>query len=201
MTDQDATGGDDRFEEMTYDDCLARLAGEQIGRLAVVVGYYPQVFCVNYRLDGHVVVFRSHIGTKLLAAHHANVAFQVDHIDYDTQSGWSVVIQGMAEDVTDRQNDITAERGRRLGVEPWVPGDKPRIVRVIPAKITGRVLLARELDTAASDSALLVRPGAGARGHGIALASQTHMPPLAGNGTDDEISTTPRRFAARFLHS
>jgi len=44
----------------------------------------------------------------------------------------------MAEDVTDRTKDAITERDRELDIVPWAPGDKPRIVRVIPAKITGR---------------------------------------------------------------
>ena len=103
-----------------------------------MVNHYPQVFVVNYRLDDFIVVFRTHAGTKLDAANHANISFQVDHIDETTRTGWSVLIQGMAEDVTDRVADPITERSRDLGVQPWVPGDKPRLVRIIPAHITGR---------------------------------------------------------------
>jgi nitroimidazol reductase NimA-like FMN-containing flavoprotein (pyridoxamine 5'-phosphate oxidase superfamily) len=133
------------FQELSYEECMRRLATRSVGRLAVVVGHYPQVFLVNYRLDDFIVVFRTHAGTKLGAANHANVGFQVDHIDEATRSGWSVLIQGMAEDVTDRVADLVTERSRDLGVEPWVPGENPRFVRIIPALITGRELIPAEL--------------------------------------------------------
>jgi len=156
MTDQPSTdSGSIRLDDLTYDECLARLASQQIGRLAVVVDNYPQVFCVNYRLDGFTVVFRTHVGTKLLAAHHANVGFEVDSLDQVGHTGWTVLVQGMAEDVTDRLNDTVTERSRDLGVEPWVPGDQPRIVRIIPAKITGRQLSSGELLWATDDHGYL----------------------------------------------
>ncbi len=62
------------------------------------------MFTVNYRLDDFIIVFRTHLGTKLLAANHANIGFQVDHVDATNHSGWSVLIQGMAEDVTEAPN-------------------------------------------------------------------------------------------------
>ena len=134
-----------RLGELDYEECLRRLATRDVGRLSVMVGHYPQVFVVNYRLDDFVVVFRTHAGTKLDAANHSNIAFQVDHIDEATRTGWSVLIQGMAEDVTDRVADAATDRARDLGVVPWVPGDQPRLVRVIPACITGRELNPAEL--------------------------------------------------------
>lgn len=90
-------------------------------------------------------MFRTHLGATLLAANHAHVGFYVEHIDDATHSGWSVLIQGTAEDVTDRPGDPATERSRNLGVEAWTPGDKPRIVRIIPGKVTGGRLTPIEL--------------------------------------------------------
>jgi hypothetical protein len=131
---------DRRLGELDDDECLQRLATRRVGHLAVMVGHYPEIFVVNYRLDDFIVVFRTHPGTKLRAANHANISFQVDHIDDANRRGWSVLIRGMAEDVTDRIDDPVTERTRNLGIEPWVPGEQPRFVRVIPAHISGREL-------------------------------------------------------------
>jgi len=136
-----------QLSSLSADECLRRLAMEEIGHLAVVVDHYPQVFCVNYRLDDFVVVFRTRIGGRLLAANHHNVGFQVDHLDPVRRCGWSVLVRGMAEDVTDRDGDLTAERGRQLEIDPWVPGEYPRIMRIIPAKITGRELTTGDPDS------------------------------------------------------
>lgn len=144
-----------RLGKLDYDECLRRLATRSVGRLAVTVGHYPEVFVVNYRLDDFIVVFRTHPGTKLDAANHANISFQVDHIDEVHRTGWSVLIQGMAEDVTDRIGDPITERTRDLGVDPWAPGEQPRLVRIIPARITGREIEADELSYWSDDRGYL----------------------------------------------
>ena len=131
---------DPYLQDMTYDECMAHLAQHRVGRVAIIVRHYPQVFPVNYMLDGFVVVFRTHLGRNLLAANHANVCFEIDELDDGTHSGWSVLVQGMAEDVTDRLHDLNTDLARQLPIEPWAPGFKPRTVRIIPAHVTGRVL-------------------------------------------------------------
>ena len=128
-----------RLEVLSRHECMDLLATKDVGHLAVMIGYYPQVFTVNYRLDDFVVVFRTQVGTKLAAAHHHNVGFHVDHVDAVTRTGWSVLVQGMAEDIGERRDD-DARRARHLGVQPWVGGDRPRLVRIIPAHVSGRRL-------------------------------------------------------------
>ena len=130
---------------LTHEECLSLLRTQQVGRLAVQVGHYPEVFTVNYRLDGRVVVFRTNSGTKFDASNHQDVAFHVDSVDVTTGTGWSVLIQGTAEDVTDLASG-SGLRSRDLGVEPWAPGERGRVVRVIPAHISGR-RIAPGLDT------------------------------------------------------
>ena len=53
--------------------------------------HYPLIFPVNYALDRDVIVVRTHAGTMLEAAAHANVTFEVDEIDRRTRTGWSVL--------------------------------------------------------------------------------------------------------------
>jgi hypothetical protein len=68
---------------------------------------------VNYALDQRAVVVRTHPGTKLSAADHANVTFEVDHIDPISRSGWSVLIRGLAEEVTSAHRTELIERTHR----------------------------------------------------------------------------------------
>jgi nitroimidazol reductase NimA-like FMN-containing flavoprotein (pyridoxamine 5'-phosphate oxidase superfamily) len=66
------------------------------------VGVLPVIIPVNYLLDEDTVVFRTDAGSKLHAAiRGAPVAFEVDGVDQDRQVGWSVVVRGRAEEVTD----------------------------------------------------------------------------------------------------
>lgn len=125
-------------EVLTSDECMALIESQPVGRLAVVVDRYPMVFPVNFAVDNGIVVFRTGPGTKLDAAQHSNVAFEVDSIDPVARSGWSVLITGMAEVVTDDHARGLAERSHSLPIDPYEDGPKSQWVRVLPASVTGR---------------------------------------------------------------
>lgn len=118
-------------------ECLALLAADEIGRLAVVVGGAPTIFPVNYHLEGDHIVFRTDPGTKLDNGPRAPVCFEIDHFDRTTRSEWSVVVAGRFEEVS--PHDTAAlERTRQLPVDPWAKGEKVHWVRLVPSRITGR---------------------------------------------------------------
>jgi uncharacterized protein len=96
-------------------------------------------------VDRGVVVIRTHPGPMLAAADHANVAFQVDAIDPRTRSGWSVLVQGLAEEVTDAHRAELVERTRATGLRPWAPGEHGRWLRLIPQAVTGRRIVPGQL--------------------------------------------------------
>jgi uncharacterized protein len=125
------------LEVLDYDTCLGLLAGEDVGRLAMGTGGAPLVFPVNYALDGETLVFRTDPGTKLHWAGRSRVAFEIDGLDRDTRTGWSVVVTGRLDEVT-HYDSARFERVRRLLVEPWAAGDKAHWLRLIPTQITGR---------------------------------------------------------------
>ncbi|MET1003121.1 MAG: pyridoxamine 5'-phosphate oxidase family protein [Acidimicrobiia bacterium] len=127
------------LEELTREQCLELLTGEDVGRLAVVVGSRPEILPVNYVLDGDGVVIRTAEGTKLHAiAAGAPVAFEIDAVDRRRRTGWSVVVHGIAHEARELgRSDFTA-RLDALEVHPWVGGRKPFIVRIAPISITGR---------------------------------------------------------------
>src|SRR4051794_36561356 len=87
-------------EVISSADCVALLAQESVGRLAVVIGNRPYILPVNYSMDGRVVVFRTADGTKFDGAMRGPVAFEIDHYDTERRSGWSVIVHGRAEEVT-----------------------------------------------------------------------------------------------------
>jgi uncharacterized protein len=127
-----------QLEELDADECYRLLAGHDIGRLGVIAEHHPLIFPVNYALDRDVVVVRTHPGTKLGAADHANVTFEVDDIDRTTRAGWSVLVRGRAEEVTDAHRAELVERTRAAGATPWAPGPRERWMRIIPQAISGR---------------------------------------------------------------
>jgi hypothetical protein len=62
------------------------------------------------------------------------VAFEIDDIDMSGEMGWSVLIQGPAHHVTGPER----EDAFRACVEPWAPGVRELLVRIVPSHITGR---------------------------------------------------------------
>lgn len=125
------------IEWLDRDECLRLLAADEIGRLAVVAGQSPEVFPVNYRMDGDAVVFRTGPGTKLDHGLRGPAAFEIDHFDRQHRTGWSVVVHGRLEEAT-AYDARTYERVQALPVDPWAGGDKSHWVRLVPERITGR---------------------------------------------------------------
>jgi hypothetical protein len=127
------------ISELSREDCLALLRDHEVGRVAVVLDGRPRIFPVNYVLDGELVVFRTDPGLKLSAAAFGWVAFEVDEIDPDSRSGWSVVVAGMGREITGAL-DRSSEREQAMPLAPWAGGAKEHWVRIIRPEITGRSL-------------------------------------------------------------
>lgn len=130
---------DDRsgLVSMSRDECLRLLAGDRVGRLAIVDGRTPVILPVNYAMDGEVVVFRTAPGTKLEVGPRSPAAFEIDAFDREHHTGWSVLVTGRLEEI-DEHDTRTLERVEHLGVSPWAAGPKPHWMRLVPTRITGR---------------------------------------------------------------
>jgi nitroimidazol reductase NimA-like FMN-containing flavoprotein (pyridoxamine 5'-phosphate oxidase superfamily) len=131
--------GDRVYEELSVGECLQLLATHSFGRIAVVVDDRPVVFPINYALDGDSVVFRTAPGTKLSGAALGHVAFEIDGVDETTQTGWSVIVQGVGTEITSTI-DERSERLRALKVQTWVPGEHGHWVGILAQSVTGRRL-------------------------------------------------------------
>ncbi|MGX5655475.1 pyridoxamine 5'-phosphate oxidase family protein [Geodermatophilus nigrescens] len=143
------------MQEIPADECHRLLAGQEIGRLALNAERHPLVFPVNYAMDGTTVVIRTAPGTKLAAADHANVTFEVDEIDRRTRSGWSVVVHAVAEEVGPGHRDELVARTEATGLQPWAPGEHGHWLRLIPTAVTGRRIVPGELPPAVDPRAYL----------------------------------------------
>jgi uncharacterized protein len=146
---------DASLEEIPADECYRLLATQEIGRLAVNAEHHPLVFPVNFALDGTTIVIRTRAGTKLAAAEHANVSFEVDEIDRRTRSGWSVLVRGLAEEVGPEHRAVLVERTHATGVEPWAPGEHGNWLRIIPHEVSGRRIVPGQLPWGVDDRAYL----------------------------------------------
>lgn len=125
-----------RDHRLGIEGCMRRLASTRFGRVAVNDDYGPVVLPVNYALDGGTVLFRTDEGLKLDAATRgAAGTFEVDHIDERRRSGWSVMVRGRLERVSDPGE---LEHLRRLALEPLAGGEKAEYVRLLPESVSGR---------------------------------------------------------------
>ena len=129
----------DQPAELSYAKCRELLGGGVIGRVAVCTPQGPRIFPVNYSVVNETVVFRTS-PTGVVADHgwHAQVAFEVDHVDYEDHKGWSVMAVGRAVRVED--HDELAHIKRTWDPRPWAGGSRPLYVRLPWDELTGRRL-------------------------------------------------------------
>ncbi len=145
---------DARLIELSSEQCRALLATQQIGRLGVNAEHYPLIIVVNYGLDRDIVVIRTHPGIMLANANHANVTFEVDDIDQRTQSGWSVLIRGLAEEISQTEGAELFQRTVINAAQPWAPGEHGHWLRLIPHHMTGRRIEPAQLSPTFSELAV-----------------------------------------------
>ena len=114
--------------------CWDRLRSNAFARLALSVSNRPEIFPINYVVQGGTLLFRTSQGTKLAALTiNESVAMEID--GYDSVGGWSVVVKGQAHPAEwGTDYDDAAESGLR----PWVATRKRVFVRIRPQHLTGR---------------------------------------------------------------
>jgi hypothetical protein len=126
------------LEVLSRAECLLRLGRGGIGRVAVTVGALPAIFPVNYATLEDDVVFRSAPGTKLTAAtRNSIVAFEVDGFDRMDHTGWSVMVVGPADPMTD---PAEVSRASALPLASWARGDDDVFVRIEARLVSGRTV-------------------------------------------------------------
>src|SRR3954465_5969583 len=100
------------LETLTPDECLTAMAGQPVGRLVLAQpDGYPLVAPVNFVLDGQTIVFRTGPGTHFGRVQQ-KVSFEVDHIEPDTRTGWSVLVRGTIYEASLWEIE-------HLNLEPW----------------------------------------------------------------------------------
>jgi uncharacterized protein len=128
------------LEVLSREACLSLLATATLGRVGVTSGALPKVLPVNFRFDGHQILIRTGIGTKLdAAANNAVVAFEVDEIDPMAHSGWSVMVTGVARELTDPR-DLAEAQCPPLA--RWAPGEDHRVIAISTELVSGRRIVA-----------------------------------------------------------
>ncbi|HET7355235.1 MAG TPA: pyridoxamine 5'-phosphate oxidase family protein [Nocardioidaceae bacterium] len=129
----------DRFAEISGAQCLDLLQSGLVGRAGFCSASGPRIVPVNYALFEDSIVWRTTPYSELGRFGPGNaLAFEVDHIDYEHQQGWSVVALGRCEVVDEpavlRRIRSTWDPG------PWVGGQRHLYLRLRWHSLTGRVV-------------------------------------------------------------
>jgi len=128
-------------ELLSPERCWDAAATTAVGRLAVIIDGAPDIYPINYAVDDRTIVFRTGPGSKLRAVTQSQVvAFEVDAVDEPRRAGWSVVMQGRAQEITDPA-ELRAAGHRALDV--WIPAERPVWIRITPTRVSGRSIRGR----------------------------------------------------------
>jgi nitroimidazol reductase NimA-like FMN-containing flavoprotein (pyridoxamine 5'-phosphate oxidase superfamily) len=124
--------------ELDRVECLELLERAGIGRVVLSVGCIPVALPVNMAILEGDVVFSTTTGSKLDAALGGEVvSVEADGVDRLYRTGWSVLVTGVAQVLTD---PTEIERATRLPLQAWAPGPHAFLVRVASTLISGRRL-------------------------------------------------------------
>lgn len=124
------------LEHLPDDECWAMLAAAAVGRVGLVIDGAPEIFPVNFAVDGRTIVFRTDPGSKLRSLDRMPlVCFEVDDIDMAASGGASVLVKGTAHELVTADERAAAQA---LPLEFWAHGDKDHWIRIDPTEVTGR---------------------------------------------------------------
>jgi nitroimidazol reductase NimA-like FMN-containing flavoprotein (pyridoxamine 5'-phosphate oxidase superfamily) len=126
-----------RMTELTLDECLRLLRTKRLGRIGLSTPAGLRILPVNYVLHQAAIVFRTlPYGVIANSAHGAQVAFEVDDVDEDLQSGWSVLASGPCRRIEDPA-EVRLVR-EEDDPTPWAEGLRNLYFRLQWEDLTGR---------------------------------------------------------------
>lgn len=126
-----------RVVDLDRAEALRLLAAKQVGRLAFVRDGRPLIMPMNFTVTEERIVFRTLAHGSLARAVDTPVAFEVDDIDDFLEAGWSVVVNGTAELLTEAE----LARLRDAAPEPWAEGPRTLFISIPIEEISGRQLI------------------------------------------------------------
>jgi uncharacterized protein len=132
-TDAESRG----LRSLPESECWRLLDSSALGRIALVVEGWPQVFPVNYSVGEGALVFRSGPGAKVSYGPGSRACFEIDGWDDRSGTGWSVMVLGVLRDITEATDDRAVEL-RQLPLHPAPPGIRHRVLALCPNRISGR---------------------------------------------------------------
>lgn len=128
--------GTSTLAKMTRGQAIGLLATGDVGRLIYTRRALPAVIPVNYTLAEDALWIWTASGSTLAqAVRGAVVGFEVDELDRDTRTGWSVVVLGVAHLIAEPHE---LARVGAFAPQPWVAGRKEHLIQIRLEQVSGR---------------------------------------------------------------
>lgn len=125
-----------RLAQLTRADCLQLVGSVPFGRIVFTSRALPAVRVVNHLMLGEQIIIRASLGAAISSEADGTgtvVAYEADLFDPAERLGWSVVVVGRANRVTDTE---LAARCRE-SLSPWVDGETDQVIAIAADLVTG----------------------------------------------------------------
>jgi uncharacterized protein len=127
------------FEAIGREQCLDLVESNHLGRVAWQAADLPQILPVTYAMYQGLVYFRTTPdGILSELAQPTRVALEVDELDQQTRSGWSIVLHGRTSAVS--EPDALADLWAADSLVPWASGNRTLFICIRPDRVSGRVV-------------------------------------------------------------
>lgn len=140
-----------QIHALSHDRCRALLASVPLGRIAFVRDGRPVIRPVNFTVTDDAVWLRSGRNSWADRIGGQAVTFEADAYDPGDHTGWSVIVTGVADLVTDVAI-VAAQFGP--GLRSWAPPPRDRLLRIGLDRIDGRRIALRPDADDATESGL-----------------------------------------------
>jgi nitroimidazol reductase NimA-like FMN-containing flavoprotein (pyridoxamine 5'-phosphate oxidase superfamily) len=124
----------DRLPALSRAECLTLLGQRSLGRVAYTERALPAIRPVNYALVGSSVLLRTDAAGLGRRLDGQVVAFEVDDVDPESGTGWSVVLTGTARLLGD-PGDLARRDAAPLVT--WAGDGHDARVCIVPGEISG----------------------------------------------------------------
>jgi len=123
--------------ELSRMECLLLLGEVPLGRVVFTQRALPAIRPASHLVEADQIIIRANLGTAVSRrpGHDGGtvIAYQADLIDAAERLGWSIVVVGRADHVT----DLTDVDRYRRALQPWVTAESDDIIAIRTDMVTG----------------------------------------------------------------
>lgn len=136
------------YVDLSPGQCQVLLESRDIGRIGWNAGHGPQILPVSYACVADMIVFRtSPFGVLSELVRPTQVVVEVDDLDANAHTGWSVIARGRAQAVASPA--LLTHLWTVDGAEPWAGGVRNVFIGITVERLTGRSFGSQRASSAA----------------------------------------------------